>query len=78
MVYIAFDFFAWAHFYYILSSALDGQNDVANQLNFMVDIAEKKEDMVNMLAKLSVLFFPEENINYQRKDMFRFGNILVY
>ena len=32
------------------------KNDVPNQLNFVVDISEKKEDMVNIWAKLSVLF----------------------
>ena len=60
MVYITFAFFAWAPHYYILSSALDGQNYVPNQLNSMVDIAEKKDHMVNLVAKLAVLFFMKE------------------
>ena len=44
----------------------------------MVDIAEKKEGMASLLAKLSVLFVKKEIVKHQRKDMFRFGNVLVY
>ena len=41
---------------------------MANQLNFMVDIAGKKDNMVNLLAKLAELFFMNILSKHQRGE----------